>query len=75
MDRMFKRCFDDGKYKQAAGIAFETRRIDVLKEAITRSVSGIVTSGHTFGIKLNTQNGHYHQTPSMSVQESLMQGK
>ena len=39
MDRMFKRCFDDGKYKQAAGIAFETRRIDVLKEAITRSVS------------------------------------
>ena len=41
MDRMFRRCLDDGKYKQAAGIAFETRRIDVLKEAIIRSVSGI----------------------------------
>ena len=51
MDKMFKRCFDDGKYKQAAGIAFETRRIDVLKEAITRSVSYPVTQSYRLTAK------------------------
>ncbi|XP_015761098.1 PREDICTED: 26S proteasome non-ATPase regulatory subunit 1-like [Acropora digitifera] len=37
VDRMFKRCFDDGKYKQAVGIALETRRLDVFEQAILKS--------------------------------------
>ncbi|PIK59554.1 26S proteasome non-ATPase regulatory subunit 1 [Apostichopus japonicus] len=32
VNRMFKRCFDDKKFKQAVGIALETRRLDVFKE-------------------------------------------
>ncbi|CAF4112084.1 unnamed protein product [Rotaria sordida] len=31
---MFQRCFDDKKYKQAIGIALETRRIDIFEKAI-----------------------------------------
>ena len=40
VNRMFQRCLHDGRYKQAVGIAIETRRIDVLQEAIEQSVSG-----------------------------------
>lgn len=32
--RMFKRCFDDGEYTQAIGIALESLRIDVLEHAL-----------------------------------------
>ena len=35
---MFQRCLDDGQYKQAVGIAIETRRMDVFKKAILESV-------------------------------------
>ena len=35
--RMFQRCFDDKQYKQAVGIALETRRIDVFENAILQS--------------------------------------
>ena len=38
------RCFDDRQYKQAVGIALETRRIDVFREAILKSV--LVTFTH-----------------------------
>ncbi|CAF1200527.1 unnamed protein product [Rotaria sordida] len=34
VNRMFQRCFDDKKYKQAIGIALETRRIDIFEKAI-----------------------------------------
>ncbi|XP_006819466.1 26S proteasome non-ATPase regulatory subunit 1-like, partial [Saccoglossus kowalevskii] len=45
VNRMFQRCFDDAKYKQAVGIALETRRIDIFKDAIMKSddVSGMLT--------------------------------
>lgn len=39
VDRMFEKCFVEGRYQQAAGIAFETRRIDVLERAILESVT------------------------------------
>ncbi|ELT92764.1 hypothetical protein CAPTEDRAFT_182474 [Capitella teleta] len=34
VNRMFQRCFDDHKFKQAVGIALETRRVDVFEKAI-----------------------------------------
>lgn len=37
VDRMFQRCFDDKKFKQAVGIALETRRLDVFEQAILKS--------------------------------------
>lgn len=39
VDRMFQRCLDDGQFKQAIGIAIETRRMDIFKRAILESVS------------------------------------
>jgi len=38
VNRMFQRCFDDQQYKQAIGIALETRRNDILQKAICESV-------------------------------------
>ncbi|CAH1781068.1 unnamed protein product [Owenia fusiformis] len=37
VQRMFQRCFDDRQYKQAIGIALETRRIDIFEDAIKKS--------------------------------------
>lgn len=34
VNRMFQRCLDEGQYKQALGIALETRRMDVFQQAI-----------------------------------------
>jgi 26S proteasome regulatory subunit N2 len=38
VNRMFQRCFDDKKFKQAIGIAIETRRLDIVEKAILTSV-------------------------------------
>ena len=43
VNRMFERCLSDRRYKQAIGIAFETRRVDILQRAIHESVSRIST--------------------------------
>ena len=40
--RMFGRCFSHGQYRQALGIAIETRRLDVFKRAVA---SGDQTDG------------------------------
>jgi 26S proteasome regulatory subunit N2 len=37
VERMFNRCFSDGEYKQALGIAIEARRIDKVRDAILKS--------------------------------------
>ena len=34
VNRMFARCFNDGQYKQAMGIAIETRRMDMFVDSI-----------------------------------------
>ncbi len=38
VNRMFQRCFEDKKFKQAIGIAIETRRLDIVEKAILTSV-------------------------------------
>jgi len=37
VNRMFQRCFDDQRFKQAVGIALETHRIDIFEKAILES--------------------------------------
>ncbi|XP_018493833.1 26S proteasome non-ATPase regulatory subunit 1 [Galendromus occidentalis] len=37
VDRMFDRCFEHGQYRQAIGIALETRRMDMFEKAIRQS--------------------------------------
>mmetsp|Transcript_39589 Transcript_39589/g.38117 ORF Transcript_39589/g.38117 Transcript_39589/m.38117 type:complete len:93 (-) Transcript_39589:102-380(-) len=37
INKMFDRCFFDQQYKQAIGIAIESRRLDKIKEGIEKS--------------------------------------
>lgn len=37
VNRMFQRCVDDGQYRQALGLALETRRMDIFEESIMKS--------------------------------------
>lgn len=37
VEKMFARCFADKEYKQAIGIALESKRLDILEEAIVKS--------------------------------------
>lgn len=37
VNRMFQRCLDDGQYRQAFGLAIETRRMDIFEAAIAQS--------------------------------------
>lgn len=37
VNRMFQRCLDDGQYRQAVGLALETRRMDIFEAAITQA--------------------------------------
>ena len=37
VERMFERCFADSQFRQAIGVALETRRLDKLEEAVTKS--------------------------------------
>mmetsp|Transcript_16364 Transcript_16364/g.50018 ORF Transcript_16364/g.50018 Transcript_16364/m.50018 type:complete len:952 (+) Transcript_16364:187-3042(+) len=39
MEQMFQRCYADGAFTQAIGIAMESRRLDKLEEAISRSAA------------------------------------
>lgn len=37
VNRMIQRCLDDGQYRQALGIALETRRMDIFEQSIMQS--------------------------------------
>lgn len=52
VERMFDRCFRDGQYRQAIGIALESRRIDKLEESILKSEDVASTLAHTFKASL-----------------------
>lgn len=45
VNKMFLRCLDDHKYKQAIGIALETRRLDMFEKTILESVSSCFILG------------------------------
>ena len=53
VNRMFQRCFDDCMYKQAVGIALETRRVDIFEDAIMKSVSACRDARGSLVVSLN----------------------
>lgn len=52
VNRMFDNCVDGGQYKQAIGIAIETRRLDVLEKAIRLTVEEKYSLKRIFYINL-----------------------
>jgi 26S proteasome regulatory subunit N2 len=54
MEKMFERCFTDGSYKQALGIALESMRLDVVENSITQSDDVPEMLRHTFSVAQST---------------------
>ncbi|KAG8201986.1 hypothetical protein JTE90_027458 [Oedothorax gibbosus] len=60
VNRMFQRCFQDGQYKQAVGIALETRRMDIFETAIMKSDDVVGTLTYSFKVTMSLiQNRMY----------------
>lgn len=53
VERMFERCFMDGQYKHAVGIALESRRLDILQKAIQTSQNVAPLLKYSFGLCQN----------------------
>lgn len=52
VNRMFQRCLDDGQYRQAMGLALETRRMDIFESSITQSDDIISMLSYAFQVIL-----------------------
>ncbi|XP_032669417.1 26S proteasome non-ATPase regulatory subunit 1 [Odontomachus brunneus] len=59
VNRMFQRCLDDNQYRQALGLALETRRMDVFEAAIMQSddVSGMLSYAFQVAMSLIQNRG------------------
>lgn len=58
INRMFERCYEDGQFNQAIGVALEARRLDKVKEAIEKSRDVEDKIGYTFTIAQNIVRGN-----------------
>lgn len=56
VNKMFQRCLDDGQYRQAMGLALETRRMDIFESSITQSddICGMLT--YAFQVSMKNDN-------------------
>jgi len=52
--RKFEQCFFEGKFKQAIGIALETKRIDMVRSSIKRSNNPSGMIGYAFTLATDT---------------------
>ncbi|XP_022237955.1 26S proteasome non-ATPase regulatory subunit 1 [Limulus polyphemus] len=60
VNRMFQRCFEDGQYRQAVGIALETRRMDIFEKAILSSDNVQAMLSYSFRVTMSLiQNRHF----------------
>ncbi|KNC97437.1 proteasome regulatory particle base subunit RPN2 [Spizellomyces punctatus DAOM BR117] len=59
VQRMFQRCYDDGEYKQAIGIALETNRLDVLEETVLKGDAQALLSYLLDAAMTIVQNLHF----------------
>lgn len=54
VDRMFQRCLDDGQYKQALGLALETRRMDIFEKSVRESDDKTGMLSYAFQVTMAT---------------------
>ncbi|XP_055923786.1 26S proteasome non-ATPase regulatory subunit 1 [Eupeodes corollae] len=59
VNRMIQRCLDDGQYRQALGIALETRRMDIFESSIMKSddVAGMLAYAYNVTMSLIQNRG------------------
>lgn len=53
VNKMFQRCLDDGQYRQAMGLALETRRMDIFEASITQSDDNISMLSYAFQVAMS----------------------
>lgn len=53
VESMFERCFGDGQYKHALGIALESRRLDIIQKSIKTSGDAPLLLEYCFGLCQN----------------------
>ncbi|XP_054156601.1 26S proteasome non-ATPase regulatory subunit 1-like [Oppia nitens] len=71
VNRMFQRCFDDNHYKQAIGIALETRRMDIFKRAITESGDMASVLNYAFKITMSLMENRHFRNDILKILVSL----
>ena len=63
VNRMFQRCFQDKQYKQAMGIALETRRVDIFEKTIIDSKNIPMMLAHSLNVCMSLiQSRHFRNT-------------
>ncbi|CAH0557450.1 unnamed protein product [Brassicogethes aeneus] len=68
VNRMFQRCLDDGQYRQAMGLALETRRMDIFESSIMQSDDIIAMLIYAFQVAMSLiQNRGFRNTVLRSL--------
>ncbi|KAJ2951454.1 hypothetical protein O0L34_g13606 [Tuta absoluta] len=68
VNRMFQRCLDDGQYRQALGLALETRRMDIFEETIMKSDDVAGMQQYAFQVAMSLlQNRGFRSTVLRSL--------
>ncbi|KAJ8929738.1 hypothetical protein NQ314_017553 [Rhamnusium bicolor] len=68
VNRMFQRCLDDGQYRQAMGLALETRRMDIFESSIKQSDDIINMLTYAFQVAMSLiQNRAFRNTVLRSL--------
>ena len=75
MNRKFEQCFGEGKFKQAIGIALETKRIDMVKASIERSSNPETMLGYAFTLATETIKSKDFRTAILNVIMEVYEGK
>jgi len=77
VDRMFERCFEHGEYRQALGIAIETKRLDIFERAITgdkTETQACEMLGYAFRVVMNLIQNRSYRGELLRVLVKLYKG-
>jgi len=77
VDRMFERCFEHREYRQALGIAIETKRLDIFERAITgdkTETQACEMLGYAFRVAMNLIQNRSYRGELLRVLVKLYKG-
>ena len=67
VNRKFEQCFSEGKFKQAIGIALETKRIDMVRASIEKASNPESMLGYAFTLATSTIKSKDFRTEILNV--------
>ena len=75
VNRKFDQCFAEGKFKQAIGIALETKRIDMVRASIEKSASPEAMLGYAFTLATETIKSKEFRTEILNTIMEVYEGR